>query len=88
MIMPSTEETLWRLRDLPKEEVNDKIEEIRPEVPVMAVNTRQIKKYIPELVDSVYKKHEIKPETKQRKKMVDQAHSAEYLLALFRSAKQ
>ena len=83
-IMPSIEEALWSVRDIPEEELDDIIEEIRntrvnlkqkpneikkPEVPVMAMNTRQIEKYLPELVDSVYEKHEIKPENKWRKKM-------------------
>ena len=77
MIKPSIEETLWSVQDLPEEYLADKIDEIwntrenfkqkqkeikKPDVPVMAMNTRQIEKYLPELVDSIYEKHEIKPE--------------------------
>ena len=59
MIKPSIEETLWSVQDLPEEELPDKIDEIwntrvnlkqkqkeikKPDVPVMAMNTRQIEK--------------------------------------------
>ena len=45
--MPSIEEALWSVRDIPEEEL-DEIK--KPEVPVMAMNTRQIERYLPELL--------------------------------------
>ena len=58
MIKPSIEETLWSVQDLSEEELADEIDEIwntrenfkqkqkeikKPDVPVMAMNTRQLR---------------------------------------------
>ena len=81
MIKPSIEETLWSVQDLPEEYLADKIDEIwntrenlkqkqkeikKPDVPVMAMNTRQIEKYLPALIDSIYENHKIKAENKRK----------------------
>ena len=58
-------------------ELTEKVEEIRktkvtvktygnelmkPEVPVMSMNTRKVEKFMPELVNAVHEKHNIMPE--------------------------